>query len=437
MLLDDPKKAVINVSKPIILATFVESLYSIVDSIWVSGLGDKALAAIGASFPILISIYAISWGFGIAVSSAISRRIGEGNLKLANKTAFHGLLLAVILGILYTLLIYPNLSIIFDLMHVSGDTKILAINYLKPLTLSAVLFNICDVLYGIFRGEGRTKVVMIASVIATVSNIILDPILIYIFKLNIIGASLATIMAIFIAIFILTANLRKSRIKIILSKINLEIIKDLLRVGLPSSLIDFTVAIEFFIITSIIMSITSAEDLAIFTGALRITDFGFIPMLGLASGACSVIGANYGAKRFENVKIAYLYTIKIGTVMEFLIILFIILLSPYLAYLFTYTKASYIIYNKLVLSLKILPWYLLFTPMILTTGALFQALGRGELSLLVSIFRSSSHIIFIYILSAILCLKIFGVFLGFIFAEMFSGFCALMFGYYVTKRLKI
>lgn len=76
ILLDDPKKAVIEVSKPIIVATFIESIYSLVDSIWVSGLGADALAAVGASFPILISIYAVSWGLSIGISSGIARRVG-------------------------------------------------------------------------------------------------------------------------------------------------------------------------------------------------------------------------------------------------------------------------------------------------------------------------------------------------------------------------
>lgn len=70
------QKAVIEVSKPIIVATFIESIYSLVDSIWVSGLGADALAAVGASFPILISIYAVSWGLSIGISSGIARRVG-------------------------------------------------------------------------------------------------------------------------------------------------------------------------------------------------------------------------------------------------------------------------------------------------------------------------------------------------------------------------
>ncbi|CAB3288939.1 conserved membrane protein of unknown function [Methanocaldococcus lauensis] len=434
ILLDDPKKAVINVSKPIIVATFIESIYSLVDSIWVSGLGYNALAAIGASFPILISVYAISWGLSIGISSGISRKIGERNKEEANKVANHGIVLAIIMGILFIILVYPNLNSIFSLMGTYGLCKTLAVEYSKILVLGVIIINLCDALYGIFRGEGNTKIVMIASIVGTVSNIILDPIYIYKLNLGIIGASIATILSVFIALLILSYKLfikKSSYITVNLKnfKPDLKIISDLIRVGLPTSFIDLTVAVSFFIMTSLIMLVGDSKDLAVYTGALRITEFGFIPMLGLASGATSVLGASYGAKEFKKLKTAYFYTIKIGVLMEIVIVSLIVLFSPILAYLFTYTKISMGIHEELVKALRIIPLYLIFTPFILTTSALFQGIGKGEKSLIIAIFRSLvCHISYAYIFAVILGLGIFGIYISLVFGDFTSGIFSLIFG---------
>ncbi len=440
-LLGNPKKAVIEVSKPIIIATFIESIYSLVDSIWVSGLGADALAAVGASFPILISIYAVSWGLSIGISSGIARRVGAKNKEEADKVANHAIILALIAGILYIIAVYPNLDAIFSLMGTHGTCKSLAIKYSEILVLGTVIFTICDALYGIFRGEGNTKIVMIASILGTLTNIILDPILIYMLNLGISGASYATLIAIIVSLLILAYELfiKKScyvTVKLSKFKPDLKIIADLIRVGIPSTFIEITVAVSFFIMTSIIMLVGDSKDLAVYTGALRITDLGFIPILGLASGATSVIGATYGAKSFEKLKTAYFYTIKIGVLMEIIIVALIILLAPILAYLFTYTKTSMEIYEELVRALRIVPLYLLFTPFILTTSAMFQGIGKGEKSLIIAIFRSLiCHISYAYLFAVILGLGMFGIYGGLVTGEFTAGIFALIFGVLAIKAL--
>jgi putative MATE family efflux protein len=441
LLLDNPKKAVIEVSKPIIVATFVESIYSLVDSIWVSGLGAEALAAVGASFPILISIYAVSWGLSIGISSGIARRVGAKNKTEADKVANHAVILALIAGILYIIAVYPNLDTLFTLMGTYGTCKSLAIQYSGILVLGTLIFTICDALYGIFRGEGNTKIVMIASVIGTLTNIILDPIFIYMLNLGISGASYATLIAVIISLLILSYNLfiKKScyvTVKLSKFKPNLNIIADLIRVGIPSALIEMTVAVSFFIMTSIIMIVGGSKGLAVYTGSLRITEFGFIPMLGLASGATSVIGATYGAKSFEKLKTAYFYTIKVGVLMEIVIVALIMILAPVLAYLFTYTEVSRGIHEELVKALRIIPLYLLFSPFILATSAMFQGIGKGEKSLIISIFRSLiCHISYAYVFAVILGLGMFGIYGGLVAGEFTAGIFAFLFGVLTVKAL--
>ncbi|WP_423792425.1 MATE family efflux transporter [Methanocaldococcus indicus] len=427
-LLDNPKKSIIRISKPIIFATFFESLYSFADSFWVAGLGAEALASVGASFPILIIFYAFAWGLSIAVSSLISRSLGENNIKKAEKAVYNAIILAIIYSLFVIFIFYPNVDFILNLMNVNLLDAVL---YSKTLILGTIVLNLADVFYGVFRGVGRTKIVMIATIVGCLINIILDPIFIYTLKLGVLGAGIASVVSIFISLLILIFYYIKTKPLKIYKKIDFEIIKDLLRVSIPSSFNDVIVAGTFFFLTYLIMMFGNDKDLAVFTGALRITEFGFVPLIGLSSGAVSVIGALYGAKLYKKVREAYLYTIIYGLILEFIIFSLIVIFSDYLAYIFSYGDIS--LKEPLSKTLKIVSIYLLFIPFTFSTSSLFQALGRGEGSFLISIIREFFHISSSYILA--LFLGYLGICIGWSLGDFFAGIISLFIGIYVLNSL--
>ncbi len=423
----EPKTAILKVSKPIIIATFFEFLYSFVDSFWVSGLGKDALASIGASFPILITFFALAWGLDLAVSSAIARSVGEKNLKKAGRVIYNGIILGVIYSIIYIMLFYPTIDLIFKLMNVN---LIHAINYSKILILGTLILNITDVFYGVFRGLGKGDVILKAVVVGSISNIILDPIFIYYLNLKVPGAALASVISIFFSLLYLTYALKHYKIKIY-KKLDFHIVKDLVRVSIPSAMNDITVAVTFFILTTLIMIYGSDLDLAAFTGAIRITELGFIPILGLTSGAISVMGACYGAKRYDKLREAYYWTIKYGVMLEIFIFLIIYLFSPYLAEIFSYGDSN--LKEPIANILKILSIYLLFIPFTFSTSSLFQSIGKGEGAFIIAILRESFHILSSYTLSLIL--GVVGIYLGWSIGDVFAGIVSLLIGIYTIKIL--
>jgi Na+-driven multidrug efflux pump len=211
---------------------------------------------------------------------------------------------------------------------------------------------------------------------------------------------------------------------------------DLLRVSLPTALMEITVAISFFIMNYIIMIVGNSENLAVYTASLRITEIGFVPMLGLASGAISVIGASYGARNYEKLKTAYFYALKIGFLIEVIIVASIIAFAPILAYLFTYSKTSISMYEDLVKALRIVPFYLLFTPLILTTSSLFQGIGKGERSLIIALIRCIiCHPSYSYIFAVIYSLGIFGVYLGLVIGDFTAGIFSFLIGILTLKAI--
>ncbi|ADG13518.1 MATE efflux family protein [Methanocaldococcus infernus ME] len=424
MLLDEnPRRAVINISKPIILATFVESIYSIVDTIWVSKLGTLALSAIGASFPLLILLYAISWGLGIGVSSAISRRIGakrEEEIKEVIGTS-------VVLGLLFSILLFIVslfLSDIYSLMGIYGEVKKLSISYIAPILKFSIIFIFFDIVLGILRGMGESKKVMKVSVIGSFLNIILDPIFIYTLNLGIAGAAYATLISLIIG-----ALSVKSSVKLHL-RFNFKIAKDLLRVSLPTTFIDLSTAVIFFFLTSLVSKVSGNYGLAIYTASLRVTDLGFIPIIGLASGATSVIGAYYGAKDIKRLKEAYFFSIKLGLAMEALIVVLLIILSPYLALLFTFENSN--IYKDLVFYIKIASLYLLFMPPFFISTSLYQGIGEGEKAFFLSLLRNFLRVIFPYLLA----INLFFIFIGLILGELVSSLISFILSLLALKFIE-
>ena len=120
-LLGNPKKAIIKISIPMMVGMGVQTLYNLVDGIWVAGLGPDALAAVGLFFPIFIGLIAIANGIGIGGSSAISRKIGAKDKKAADSVGAHSILLGIFIGILITISIYPFLHKIFNGMGAKGN----------------------------------------------------------------------------------------------------------------------------------------------------------------------------------------------------------------------------------------------------------------------------------------------------------------------------
>lgn len=155
-LLGDPKKAIVKISLPMVIAMSFQSLYNVIDAIWVAGLGSDALAAIGLFFPFMFAIMAISNGVGIGGSSAISRRIGQNNKDAADNIAVHSIVLGIIIGILLIGVI-PFLGAIFSLIGASGITVTMAVEYSTILFGGAVVLLFTNIANAILRGREILK----------------------------------------------------------------------------------------------------------------------------------------------------------------------------------------------------------------------------------------------------------------------------------------
>lgn len=441
ILLGDPKKAILKLSGPMVIAMLTQSLYNIADAVWVSGIGTDALAAIGLFFPINMIIVSLASGLSVGGSSAISRKIGERNKELASLAAMNSFILGIIVGLGITFLLFPVIRFILIMIGAYGNVLEITLTYARIIISFSLFIVYSNIAGGILRGEGDTKRSMYAMVAGSVLNVILDPVFIYTFKLGVAGAAYATVLSIFVSCVILTyfifikkdTYVRISRKDFRLDK---KLFIEILRVGIPSSFIQLTMSISIFILNRIIISLGGPQGIAVFTTAWRIITIGTIPLLGIATGVTAVIGAAFGAKDKEKLNTGYMYAIKIGLLIEFVVLAFILIFARQIAFLFTFSKASKDILRPLVTTMRILVFFLPTTPLGMLTSAMFQGIKQGEKSFVVTFLRTIVfQIIFSYLFGFLFRMNLVGVWIGIVFGNFCGSILGFTWGRLTIKKL--
>jgi len=441
-LLGDPKKAIRKISGPMIIAMLVQTLYNIVDGIWVAGLGSNQLAAVGLFFPVFMIVLSLATGTSVGGSAAISRKIGAKDKNQADSAAIHTLFLGLLLAVLITLLVYPFIRNIFLSIGAKDTVVEMVVGYGKIIIAGTIILIFNNIASGILRGEGDTKRVMYAMGLGSILNIILDPIFIYTFHMGINGAAWATIVSIlttsilvFFWLFIKKNTYVNFRFRSF--KYNGRIMKEILRVGVPSSLAQMSMAIAIFFLNTIIVKIDGSDGVAIFTSAWRIIMIGLVPLQGIAIGVTAVTGAAYGAKNSKKLSTGYFYGIKIGVVIEAGIVTLIFIFAAQLSYLFSYSQNTAHISGGLTKTLRELVWFLPTVPLGMLTSSMFQGIGRGENSLIMTIMRTLIfQVFFAYLLGVVYHYGLSGVCWGVVIGNITASLIGVSWGQIVINNLK-
>lgn len=432
----DPRKSIPKLSFPIIISNLAFTLYNFADGIWVAGLGAEALSAIGIFFPIFMIFLALSFGLSIGLSSAISRGIGGG--KDVNNIANHGVIIGLIIS-LFLLTTHFKLEEILNLVGAREAVLALALNYGRIIVLASPLLVFNSVFVGILNGEGNTKMTMYANVAGSLVNILLDPVFIYILGLGISGAAFASVASMLISLLILICVFltKRSFVRITLPEIRLDfrVIFDILRVGIPSSFSMLTMSVSMAILNSLIVK-TDIYGVAVFTSAWRVLSFGFIPLFGIAAATTAVTGAAYGGKNVEKLKSALLYAVKLAFTVELGIAAAMILLSGKIAYLFTYSEKSEVIYEELVETLKIMPIFLPFAAFGFVSNSTFQGMGKGERVFVITFLRTVVlQLGLAFLFAFVLGLGFFGIVIGVTLGNVLASFVAFLWVIFTVRSL--
>ena len=437
-LLGNPKKAIIKLATPMIIAMSVTTLYNLVDAIWVSGLGPDALAAVGFVFPFMFMAMALANGLGIGGGSSISRKIGAKDKKGADSVAVHTLILMLIIAIFFTLPIFFFADEIFSLIG-AGQTTPLAAEYARIISTGATVIFFSFIANAILRAEGDAKRAMFAMALGGILNIVLDPIFIYSFGLGVAGAAFATVLSMSVSSILLFYWLflkKNTYLTFVFRKFQFrkEIIKDIFKVTIPASFQQLSMSVMMLMMTILVVGVGGTDGVAVFSAGWRIATIAIMPLLGIATAVVTVTGATYGAKEYKKLNAAYMYALKLGTIVEIGIAVATFVLAPVITLAFTQSKDASRIADDLTTFLRIICVFYPGVAFGMLSSSTFQGVGKGVNALVVSILRTIILIVpLAWILSSILGLP--GAWWGLVAGALIGSFVAFLWAKLYIRKL--
>ena len=384
-------RLLITMSLPMIASMLVQAMYNIVDSIFVAQIGEEALAAVSMAFPIQSLIIAVSTGTCVGVNALLSRSLGEQKPEEARLTAVNGIFLSVLGYIVFALFGLFGARAYFSSQ--TPDPLIIeyGTQYLQICTIFSFGIFLSIVLERIMQSTGRTIYNMYSQGIGAITNIVLDPILIFgLFgfpAMGISGAAIATVVGQILSMFVaLYFNLTKN------PDVNISmrgfrpcgrIIKVIYQVGIPSIIMQSITSVMTYGMNMILIefSATAVTVLGIY---FKLQSFIFMPVFGLNNGMIPIIAYNYGARNkkriLDTVKLSV--GIAIGIMLTGLVIFQCF--TPQLLMIF---NASDHLLEIGVPALRLISLSFLFAGYGIIVSSMFQALGNGVYSLMVSAAR--------------------------------------------------
>lgn len=440
-LMGDPKKAILKLGLPMILAMSVQTVYNLVDTFWVSGLGADSLAAIGFAFPFFMAIIALSTGLGLGGGSAISRKLGARDKSGADNVAVHSMVIMLILSVLFTVPMLFFSKQIFMAVG-AGKTTGLAMDYGNIIFAGSVVLFFTNVASAILRSEGNAKGSMNAMILGAVLNIVLDPIFIYPLGMGIKGAAWATVLSMAITAAIMAKWLFLDNNTYVSFNFrdfvpDREIITDIFRVGLPATMQQVAMAMTMIIMNLVIIAVDNTDGVAVYTVGWRVVMIAIAPLIGMATAVVTVSGFVYGERSYEKLLDINSYSIKVGAVIETGIAVLTFLLAPQIASAFTQAESAAHIMDDITTFLKIACLFYPTTAMGLLSSSLFQGVGKGINSLITTIIRSLIFTpMFAFVFSFYFGMGLTGVWWGLVFGNIFGSIITYGWVYFYIRRLQ-
>lgn len=433
-------KLLLSMSLPMILSMLVQALYNIVDSIFVAQVSENALTAVSLAFPIQSFMIAVSTGTGVGINALLSRSLGEKNFETANKTAENGILLAIISAALFAVFGSLFAGAFFSAQTQNEEIAGYGTQY---------LIICCSCSFGIFlqitlerllQSTGKTIYNMITQGVGAIINIILDPIMIFgLFgfpRMEVAGAALATVTGQVIAAGLgIYFNLKKNHeIKLTWKGLrpNGAIIKKIYIVGLPSIIMQSISSVMIFGMNKILLSFEETAA-AVFGVYFKLQSFVFMPIFGLTNGMIPIVAYNFGARHRDRM----IKTTKLSIVYAVGIMLFgVIMMQCFPAVFLRMFNASDRMIALGVPALRIISLSFVFAGYSIILSSVFQAVGNGMLSMLVSLIRQM-----VILLPAAYLLSLSGnvnnIWFSFPIAEVFSVLmCSIFMKYIYDKVIK-
>ena len=380
-----------SMAMPMVLSMLVNSLYNIVDSFFVAKISEQAMTALSLVFPVQNFINAVAIGFGVGINAQISFQLGAKNIKNANIAATHGMFFNVIHGIIFTVICIPFMPVFLGMFTKEQEVISSGVQYSAIAFAFSTVIMISLSFEKIFQAVGRMKLTMISLMIGCISNIILDPLLIFgvgIFpEMGIRGAALATGLGQVFTVIVYLIAYKKCSIPVEISRKYLEFNRNLdgklYMVGIPAIL---NIALPSVLISFLnqILSAFSGSYVVVLGIYYKLQTFLYLPASGIVQGMRPLIGYNYGAGEHARVRqIFFDSLILISGVMVIGTALCLAIPSSLIG-LFTSNAETIRLGAS---ALRIISIGFIISSISVTVSGALEGLGKGAPSLVISLMR--------------------------------------------------
>ena len=402
-------KLLFNMSLPMMISMLVQALYNIVDSIFVAKLSENALTAVSLAFPLQTLLIAVGTGTGVGMNALLSKSLGEKNFKKANATAsnaavlyFFSYLVFFILGFTIVRPFYAS-----QIGNAAQEIMELGIEYLSTVMIFS--FGLLAQVFFERLLTGRTIFSMTSQLTGAITNIILDPILIFGLlgapKMGVTGAAVATVIGQCVAALVAGfCNHRYNhdvKLKFHGFRLDFHIIGTIYAVGIPTIIMQSIGSVMTYCMNRILIEFSSTAT-AVFGVYFKLQSFFFMPVFGLNNGITPIIAYNYGAGQRKRM----LKTIKLSMLVAFcLTFIGFLCFEGIPQILLGMFNASDEMLTIGVPALRIIGIHYLIAWFCIVSGTVFQALGKAFFSMIVSIMRQ----LFVLIPAAYILAKLGGL----------------------------
>ncbi len=303
-----PMRLLISMSLPIMVSMFIQALYNIVDSIYVSQYSNNGLAALSLAFPIQMLMSAVGVGTAVGTYSLISRCLGARRHEDAERAAGNGLTLATLSGLVFLVLgllfTGPYMRAVSD----NPETVRLGEEYLSIVTVYGMGVFHSVMTEKMLQATGKTTLSMITQIVGAATNIVLDPILIFgrygFPELGVRGAAIATVIGQVLAMIagIILVRRFNPELPVHFRHLRLrgETVRAIYVVGVPSIIMQAIGSLMTFLL-NLILKQFSETAVSVLGAYFKLNSFVFMPIFGLNSGQTPIIGYNYGARKKERI----------------------------------------------------------------------------------------------------------------------------------------
>lgn len=433
-------KLLITMSLPMIASMLVQALYNIVDSMFVAQMNENALTAVSLAFPIQNLMIAVAAGTGVGINALLSRSLGEKQFNTANTIARNGILLGVLSSLVFAIAGIFGSRLFFEIQTEDAQIIEYGTQYMSVITIASIGIFMQITFERLMQSTGKTIFNMITQGLGAIINIILDPILIFgwfgLPAMGVTGAAIATIIGQIIAailgIFFNWKYNKEIHVSFKGFKPCRKTIGNIYKIGVPSIIMQSIGSLTTFGMNNILLMFSSTAA-TVFGVYFKLQSFIFMPVFGLTNGMIPIVAYNYGARKKKRIY----HTMKLSVVIAVSIMAVgVVIFQTIPATLLGLFEASDHMLEIGVPALRAISLSFIFAGFCIVSSSVFQALGNGVYSMLMSFARQ----IIVILPVAFIFAKLFGldaVWFAYPIAEVVSVvMCIFMLKRIIDKKVK-